>query len=633
MAIQNLTKVTALADADLVPAYSQAAGLDVACTVTTLKAQILSGLTLTHAADALTTSNVAALQAQMTPISSANFVALATAGGLATGGYYDVTGLGLQHALTASTYAPIGQSSTIKSQLQVCFFGDSITNSAGQVTLYGFRISTTSGGFTSNQWAILGCDPETPAGTGSLIYNATTKLMTWTAPGESAGVAVDVSRTGIYYCASSVAGHGITFTWDGSLTTSYTSGTLSVTVPADGNQYQAVFNSRGYPVCAMAQIGQAAAIAQTTVYPYGLALGGVPGFGSASLLAASWQTSQVLGDADVINIGTNDIQNTTTHAQIIANIQAFIATRIALGVRAIGVCTIPPRATGTGRANTAAEDRKRNAVNRWIKDYCSTYKSLACLDISAAIEDPTSGAWLTNYSTDGIHPANLGAWAMGTVIKNWLATMVSGSPYYPAFNDVYNATDNPYGAWVSGTGYLSFEGTGGATTGGVTATIPANWNVNRQSGSTVITAVGSKVARTDNVGGSWYQLAITGAANESLSLTPQSNPLTLSTLGVVAGDKLEGFLEVNIPASSGMRFCNMRLSWVGILARTVEAFTDVIIGSNAVLTDNMGKFWLRLPATTVPVGATGVSISIRVGADTSATVQLGRWWVAKVRPV
>ena len=516
----------------------------------------------------------------------------------------------------------------------VAFFGDSITDSAGQVSLYGFRITSTVNGFVSANWVIQYADPETPAGTGSWTYDSVAKTCTWAAPGESAGAAVDVSRSGVFYLSSSVAGHGLVVVFDASNTT-YTTGTTQVTIPADGNQYQALFSSRGYAPCSLMIAGPSFDFARTTIYRSGIALGGVPGMNTATLASSAWQTNQITADFDVIEIGTNDTATLSATgsvaagqiASIITNLTTFIQSRVTLGTRNIGVMTIPPRA-----AFTASQNKGRNQINRWIKDYCSSIKRLHCLDVAAAISDPSTGAWATGYAAaDGIHPANIGAWAMAQVVANWLTAIAPKTPYLPDFNDVYDANYNPYGAWVAGTGYLSFEGTGGA--GVVTGVIPANYNTSRQSGSTTIAAVGSKVARTDNVPGNWYQLAITGAASESLRLTPQSNAITLSTLGVSPGDKMEGFLEVNIPASSGMRFCDFSVSWTGPAARAVNAFTDVIIGGNALLTDNMGRFWLRLPPTTVPVGATAVSVNIRMGADTSATVQLGRWWLSKARTV
>jgi hypothetical protein len=228
---------------------------------------------------------------------------------------------------------------------------------------------------------------------------------------------------------------------------------------------------------------------------------------------------------------------------------------------------------------------------------------------------------------------------MGYQLGVYLQSLAAVTPFWPEYFDIYSSTDNPYGAWAPTSGYLSFEGTGGASTGpAVTGTIPANYNFNRTAGSLTIAGVGSKVARTD-IAGSWYQVVITGAAGatESLDLIPQSDGLTLSTYGVSPGDKIEGMLEVNVTASSLLNYLDFQLSWGGVTSgsRKVFAFNDAIIGGNAVLQDGMGKIWLRIPPTTVPVGATTVSRLIRlgVGATGSATIQLGRWWVSKARSV
>ncbi len=510
----------------------------------------------------------------------------------------------------------------------VAFFGDSITQSGGQVMRNGFACTTVNG-FTSTNWSVMWADPETPSGAGSWVYDATTKTATWSAFGESAGAAVDVSRSGIYYLPSSVANHGITVAWDGSVTGSYASGTTTVTVPADGNQYQALYQSRGFAVCALAISGPSWVVARTSVYPFGIAIGGVPGFSSASLLAARWQTDRIVPHVDVICIGTNDVASGTNAATIINNILEFVLSRIAIGVARVGICTIPPRDSAT-----ATQKKVRAQVNRWINDFAGVTPSVACLDVSAAVEDPSSGNWLSTYSSDGTHPSNIGAWAMGKVVATWLLTLSSTTPRWPNHGDIYDATYNPYGALFTTAGYTSFEGTGGTAGTGASGTVPTAFNLQRYVGSG-ITAVGSKVARTDNVGGYWYQIELANASgDDAMRLYSQANNKSISTFGLSVGDEIEAWLEVNIPTSSGLKFADIFLSWTGCSGRYIRAFNDAY-HSNAALYDNPGKFWLRTPRATIPVGATAFGITFIFGTASggSATVQLGRFSVNKVRSV
>jgi hypothetical protein len=552
---------------------------------------------------------------------AAQLTALAAAGGLTPYAQYVPSDTGaVLRAMTASSLVAEGQR-----RKKIAFFGTSITQSAGQVQLYGYRISTTVNGFTSSYWAILWADPETPSGVGTWSYDATAKTATWAAFGESAGVAVDVSRSGVFYLTSSVAGHGLTIVWDGTGTT-YGTGSTTVTVPANGNQYQAIWSPRSYVACALMQAGASWRIATTSVYPFGIACGGTPGLNATVLANSIWQTSQIVADVDVIETGTNDINGGRTAAQIIADLTTIIKARQAAGTPNIGVLTIPPR---TGYS--AGQLRIRNQVNKWIRDYCAANVGMRCLDVAAAITDPATGVWVTNYSADNVHPAPLGAWAMGRVISAWLLSLEADTPYWPDYNDTYDATTNPYAALQAAAGYTAFTGTGGTAGAGASGVVPANYTLQRQSGT--ISAVGSQPARTDGIAGNWYQIVITGGgANEYMRLEPQSNPLTLSTYGIAAGDQIEGYLEVNISASVGLKVIDMLLTWGGLSGRYIDAFTDQL-GGNLALTDSPGKFWLRLPPATVPVGATTVSILFRAGADTSATVQFGRWTVNKVRPV
>jgi lysophospholipase L1-like esterase len=393
--------------------------------------------------------------------------------------------------------------------------------------------------------------------------------------------------------------------------------------------------SRGFPIVALAVAGPQWDFAKTSVYTYGIALGGVPGFTAASLAACTWQTNSITADVDVIMIGINDLANSTTSDAICASIVSFAQSRLTLGTPKIAICGISPKTS-----LTVAQQKKRSQINRYLKDYCNKTKGLTYIDTNAKLVDPSTGYALTGFlAADGVHPAPLGAWAMGQPIGTWLQSIAPVTTYYPDYFDIYNATDNPYGAWAPTSGYLSFEGTGGASTGpAVTGTIPANYSFNRSSGSTTISAVGSKVARTD-IAGSWYQAIITGAAGatESLDLSPQSDPLTLATYGVSPGDKIEGMLELNVVASSLLTHLDFQLIWQGVTSgsRKVLAFSDAPSGANAVLTDSAGKLWLRIPPTTVPVGATTVqrTIKLGVGATGSATIQLGRWWVSKARTV
>ncbi len=531
------------------------------------------------------------------------------------------------HGFAAETNVPLRPSRT------VAFFGDSITNAPGQAMLFGYRVNTFADSGTNIAVGnILWADPETPSGAGTLTYNQVTRLLSWAAFGESAGTAVDVSRSGIYYLPSSVAGHGLTVVIDGS-NSSYATGTASATVAANGNQYQAIYNSRGFAPVSLMIAGPSWDFAAASVYPYGLACGGMPGYGSAALVSAIWQTSQIHADADVICIGTNDVASGLAAAVIIDNIKAFVASRFAAGTKSVGVMTIPPK-----DANTATMNKVRSQVNRWMFDYAKAIPGLTVLDTAAAITDPSNAHYVTNFSADGIHPSNLGAFAMAKVVAAWLVSLYKDCQFLPDYGDLWDATYNPYGSLIPAAGYNSFEGTGGTAGTGASGTVPANYTVNRDVGS-AITAVCSKVARTDGVPGSWFQVELANATASSspwerIRLFPQTNYQLLSTYGLAAGDLVELLAEVNIPASSGLVFLDAVISWATVSGRFIQCNTDVIVGNNSALTDAPGKLWLRSPkGASIPVGATGFSVTFRQGTINggTATIKWGRWAFRKVR--
>jgi lysophospholipase L1-like esterase len=511
----------------------------------------------------------------------------------------------------------------------VAFFGDSLTNANGQAIQYGYRITATVNGFTSANWVILYADPETPSGDGSWVYNSSAKTCTWAAFGETAGVAVDVSSAGVFYLPSSVAGHGLTVVFD-SVNTAVAGGTTTVTVPANGNQVQALYCARGFAPTALAIAGPHWEIKKTTVYPYGIALGGVPGLGAASLASSATQAAGILADVDIIQIGTNDIQNAGAFTTITTGISAFVASRKTSGTARIGVCTIQPKTS-----NTATHNKIRSQVNRWIRDYAKTIPGVTCLDINAAVQDTATGGWLSGFAaSDGVHPSNTGAWAIAKVVAAYLTALSPAETFYPDFNDVYDATNNPYGAIIGGTGYLSFEGSAGTTGTGASGTIPSNHTLSRKSGA-AMTLAGAKVARTDNVGGSWYQVTLaSAAASEYGELDNQGHPYTLGTYGLAVGDSIEAWVEINVASSTSLSRLDFLISFGGVAAgsRKIQAFSDPL-NSGTVLQDAMGRIWLRTPVATIPVGATNLSWTFRMGTESggAAVIQLGRWSVNKVR--
>ena len=116
---------------------------------------------------------------------------------------------------------------------------------------------------------------------------------------------------------------------------------------------------------------------------------------------------------------------------------------------------------------------------------------------------------------------------MAKVVAAWLVSINKDCQFLPDYGDLWDATYNPYGSLIPTAGYNSFEGTGGTPGTGVSGTIPANYTLNRDVGG-AITAVGSKVARTDGVAGNWYQVDLANATAstspwERIRLYPQTN--------------------------------------------------------------------------------------------------------------
>lgn len=142
----------------------------------------------------------------------------------------------------------------------------------------------------------------------------------------------------------------------------------------------------------------------------GFIIGRVDGrSGATSSDLVSRYMADLLGDPSSIKagyccilIGTND---TMTVHQTKENIRRLVELLIAEGIEPI-LCTITPRSSYQGE--------KRSA---WIRLYAQQ-NGLKCVDfaVDSRLTHNNTGAWLSGYSDDGVHPNHVGAKAMGEVL-------------------------------------------------------------------------------------------------------------------------------------------------------------------------------------------------------------------------
>ena len=571
-----------------------------------------------------------------TSYTAAQLSALAAAGGLTpwatyvasdTGDVYDAPTVStLAKRLSGAQAAAIAAAGAL-ARPKICFFGDSTVQyncaQLGQKVTVGAFSTTLS---CNGMWAEFGTPTGAGgAGAGQLSYNATSKTMVWTASGDTAGAAVDVSRSGIYKLPSGTAGHALFIGWLPSLN-SYTTGTIDVAVSAAGFRMWA-YSSAGVGTAALAAAAQ-----KFTLAPLPTSLGCPPGMdgfygmGGATandLLQAQWQWSQISSDIDVIQIGTNDFAGSVLPAAYLTAIQAFITARLAQGVSMVVWTTIVPR-TSESTTKQKYKAQVATAMRAWA---ATMGGRVAVWDVASYLTDPATGGYLSGYDIgDGVHPSALGACTFGFPFGDYLAQIapLGTSPVPASYQDVYDATNNPSGnlIGVTGPGVPLMVGTAGAISGTAAGTAPTGWTLTSASD---LVATGSQQARTDGVAGNWLKVVLSGATS-----TKQGNLLLTAglTTGAVVGGYYQLEVEIQISAASGLNYLEAKLVPSGVSGSDCSAQAFQGQGTQAYPTITTPRtLWLRTPPTWVAfTGMTSLKPQILFGtaAAGSATLLVGR---------
>lgn len=163
----------------------------------------------------------------------------------------------------------------------------------------------------------------------------------------------------------------------------------------------------------------------------------------------------------VVLAGTND---GTIFADTRAALTGIYDTLTAEGIIPI-LCTLTPRVSiGVGHQR----------INSWIRWYGAT-NGLHVIDFAAAstLNDPSSGAWLSGLTGDGLHPNSAGAKAMGQVMATAFAgwDMLNWVPPFSQINaDPNNLISTTNALLVTDTnsdgtpdGWTASLGTGGTS--------------------------------------------------------------------------------------------------------------------------------------------------------------------------
>lgn len=356
------------------------------------------------------------------------------------------------------------------------------------------------------------------------------------------------------------------------------------------------------------------------------------GYKVSDIIAAGYHTSAAAANLDIVIVhaGTNDVA-TVGSSTTTAGLQVIYENLLASGAIVVAVPVLPQAsASSTARL-------RRAAINLWIREYCRSHKRMILADPRPQITDATSstGEPVSGMLYDGLHPNAKGAYYIAQAIIASLTNYIL--PFDGRFsdvNDVYDATNNPYGNLLTN-GMLN--GTGGAVSGtGRSGTVADSWTfANATSIGSVgtLAAVASKVARTDGETGYWQQFAYTGTPGALF--TDYFRNTTAVSAGYTAGvDYVYMTADYEVDASSA------GLLQVGGYAFSAGAATnpsrlDPVYDTSADVYPPVAIAGVvKTEPFLIPASATSISgyiaISHKASVAASSTIRVGKIELRKV---
>lgn len=220
-----------------------------------------------------------------------------------------------------------------------------------------------------------------------------------------------------------------------------------------------------------------------------LKLAGVFGYAGQQISVIATHVSDALAvnpGRVVVEAGTNDVlQSGRTLATMKTDMTALLAPLLAARVQII-IGTVIPESTWTAGQKTLA-----GGFNRWLLDYGQSIGATV-VDWTTPLADPSTGLPITNATSDGRHPASLGAAKMGQALALALESSVPAIDVLATAADptVLNLNSGFYSGSPIATNYTLYDKTV-ATSGARAGCVP------------------TKVARTDSIPGFMQQAVVT----------------------------------------------------------------------------------------------------------------------------
>jgi lysophospholipase L1-like esterase len=297
-------------------------------------------------------------------------------------------------------------------------------------------------------------------------------------------------------------------------------------------------------------------------------------------------------------IGTNDVIAGATAATIIASDARRIATYRAAGIDAVVIGTIPPQ-----NGNSAGKKSVIAAVNASRRDRARSTPGIYLWDVNSTLVDPATGEFRSDCQSDGTHPSVKGAALSGQLLGRVL-NAIRSTP----------ESDGTAGTATDTSQYLANPAMTGASTP------PTGWSIYDIAGSSVYTQ--SLVARTDDLGGQFWQIAMTSGSLLIYQI------VTMAAAGLAVGDPIYGLAEFETNAGA-----TPTDFWMQIGHRDASTFYDYNYdfrtitswaGAGAYL-PRYGLF--RTRRQPIAAGSDRIEVGFRMGG--ALTVRLGRTALVK----
>jgi len=297
-------------------------------------------------------------------------------------------------------------------------------------------------------------------------------------------------------------------------------------------------------------------------------------------------------DYCIVLSGTNSIADSAfTPAGVAQTVEDTWRRLRGSGVQPIA-CTIPPR--------NAVDPARVQTLNRLLS-YRAERLGLPVLDFYRLLVDPSTGDYLSSYTSDGTHPTIAGYRVMGQLVADQIAPFLPPAfPYLTSeITDAVNLLTN--GVFV---GDSNADG------------VANNWSLAAAAGDTTPSLVSDATIK-----GNWQRLTTTASAGQRYF----SQTVNMSGGNFAVGDR--------VAFAGRIRTTNLESGNMGVILRLTFYSNSTIIEQNSIIENvpvdipNGGVFYEEYD---VPVGTTKIQVLMSNGSSGTGVVEFAQMTVVNL---